>query len=644
MTRSLSIFTFVIAALCTVLVLAPAKSAAQSAPPMADHPRGGGPQNMPTPAPNLPGVYEPPSPSSLFPPGLFGLFGLPNSVGGSGPSNSSSPQQASPFLAVPSCYSAAASAEANLQCYLFPNGVPSLSSTAADGLFGPLESMASTINATVGQWADELFIALVVLELTYSVAYNLLNSSTDLPHMFGSLCTKVIIYNAAYWVFVRNGFAIAVLIVTSFSSIGTNLMGSIYASQQQYNQGQYDPNTGIQVTNGLSAAQPPSDPIGVLALGFATALPDFVVAQGLSLVPDEVLGTGVTEAANASVQAGILGGFITLSAYAFMAGTLAIVLVEAYIVLSVGIIVTGFLGSRWTQQIGQNYFSYAVTVGVKLMMVYVCLAIVNPLSPEIAALGAVPLVGGAASAALAFMLGMVCWNAPNFAASILMGTSRVNFSNYMASASSMLFGAGVLAMNKPYAWGRGRQRPINSFPDFAQRAFYKLKGTPYQEWAPPQRATPVGTPQTQRPALQRSQSAPAALGGGVDSASPQALQRSDSAEFNGSAFPDSNAAQPIDTTQAGPSATPPPREAFRAPIAYPAAFTPPGVWAKELRKVLQEELSGDVTNGPRDKSYQKFGMPLFEASRVFGNVAAKDNSDSGVTDSSSIPINLRAGN
>ena len=118
------------------------------------------------------------------------------------------------------------------------------------------------------------------------------------------------------------------------------------------------------------------------------------VANGNGLTPSALIGFGWTLAANiiASVSVpgggfmaavenlgvmivGGLCGIIIIVAYGLMAVTLLMTLIEAYIVIGACAVMLGFLGSSWTTNWGEKYVSYAVTVGIKLMVAYLVLGI-----------------------------------------------------------------------------------------------------------------------------------------------------------------------------------------------------------------------------------------------------------------------------
>ena len=64
-----------------------------------------------------------------------------------------------------------------------------------------------------------------------------------------------------------------------------------------------------------------------------------------------------------------LAAVFTLIAFVIIAAQMLIILIESYIVLGAGAVMLGFLGSRWTTTFGEKYYGYAVSIGIKLMVI-----------------------------------------------------------------------------------------------------------------------------------------------------------------------------------------------------------------------------------------------------------------------------------
>jgi type IV secretion system protein TrbL len=108
----------------------------------------------------------------------------------------------------------------------------------------------------------------------------------------------------------------------------------------------------------------------------AAALSANGVAAGLA--PSDIFDTGVNIAAKMlealSVTAPVQSLFVVLAAliilfcFALIAAAIILALVESFIVLSGGVLLMGFGGSRWTKDFALKTLIYAVSVGAKLFV------------------------------------------------------------------------------------------------------------------------------------------------------------------------------------------------------------------------------------------------------------------------------------
>ncbi len=166
-------------------------------------------------------------------------------------------------------------------------------------------------------------------------------------------------------------------------------------------------------------------------------------ASGLpSLAPTDVLVRGLNIAGNllsGAANSGWMGSFGTALALVFAAllaflaflgltVQLVVTLVESYLVVGAGFIFLGFGGSRWTAPYVERYIAFAVSTGVKVMVLYLLLgagmALTNTWETAATAVpaSASPAVDALDISASAVILLMICWNAPKLAASMLGGS------------------------------------------------------------------------------------------------------------------------------------------------------------------------------------------------------------------------------
>lgn len=185
-------------------------------------------------------------------------------------------------------------------------------------------------------------------------------------------------------------------------------------------------------------------------------------ASGLpSLAPTDVLVRGLNIAGNllnGAANSGWMGSFGTalalvfaalLAFLAFLGLTIQLVvtLVESYLVVGAGFIFLGFGGSRWTAPYVERFIAFAVSTGVKVMVLYLLLgagmALTNTWEGAATAVpsSASPAVDALDIAASAVILLMICWNAPKLAASILGGSPSFTGGDAVGTAGGLAQGA-----------------------------------------------------------------------------------------------------------------------------------------------------------------------------------------------------------
>lgn len=188
-------------------------------------------------------------------------------------------------------------------------------------------------------------------------------------------------------------------------------------------------------------------------------------ASGLpALAPTDVLVRGLNIAGNllsGAASSGWMGNFGTALALVFAAllaflaflgltVQLVVTLIESYLVVGAGFIFLGFGGSRWTAPYVERYIAFAVSTGVKVMVLYLLLgagmaltgtweaaATAVPASTE-------PAIDALDIAASAVLLLMICWNAPKLCAGILGGSPAFTGGDAVGTAGGLVQGALVV--------------------------------------------------------------------------------------------------------------------------------------------------------------------------------------------------------
>ena len=147
----------------------------------------------------------------------------------------------------------------------------------------------------------------------------------------------------------------------------------------------------------------------------------------------------------------VLTSLLLYLGFGLVALQLMMTLMEMYMVLGIGSVMLGFLGSRWTVQLGERYASYAASVGVKLLTTYGVSAVMVHMAqqdaswlqqltagqvlsmPAMMALGTSGLLGG-----------IMALTIPSVAGSIMGGAASLGLS-HLTAAGGGIASAGAAA-------------------------------------------------------------------------------------------------------------------------------------------------------------------------------------------------------
>lgn len=179
-----------------------------------------------------------------------------------------------------------------------------------------------------------------------------------------------------------------------------------------------------------------------------------VSARMLSTIPDSA---NPFKELFFSIIAG-LSALMIIIGYGVIALQLAITLIEMYLVIGAGALMLGFMGSRWTMSFGERYLGYAISTGVKLLMIYLIAAFGDTLTTAIISnLTTMAAVRGSDGLAPTDMLGLggaslmfgaAGYLVPGIAGSMLNGSPSMSMSNVSAAgkgAASMPVSAALSA-------------------------------------------------------------------------------------------------------------------------------------------------------------------------------------------------------
>src|SRR6202521_2032161 len=141
-------------------------------------------------------------------------------------------------------------------------------------------------------------------------------------------------------------------------------------------------------------------------------------------------------------------------AYLAIAIQFVVAMVESYLVIGAGVIFLGFGGSRWTAAYVERYIAYAVSVGMKILVLYLLVGAGMTVSQgwiqvaQNAATSADPARTGFDLAAAAVMFLCVCWMSPKISSAMLGGVASMSGGDLAGVGMGVglaAVGAGVVA-------------------------------------------------------------------------------------------------------------------------------------------------------------------------------------------------------
>ena len=287
-----------------------------------------------------------------------------------------------------------------------------------------LVSLAGQFKAATTGWmttaigyAKDIFGSLAVLEFVWSGAQYALRKN-DLSEFITSAFLKILSLSFFFFVLIDMAPTFIPDILNSFLDIGTSIAGVPQIS--------------------------PASPGTFVDLGIQTVVQLFNGLGKMSLGNEIGALFPVT-----------LAAIFILVAFVIIAAQILITLIESYIVVGAGAVMLGFLGSRWTTTFGEKYYGYAVSIGIKLMVIELIaglgLKMAGVWLTELMAAHGVQLsmyfdiaMGSVLFAALAIMV-------PSLAGSFMNGSPSLSLGN-MGAAGAAVAG-GVVAAGAGAAMG-----------------------------------------------------------------------------------------------------------------------------------------------------------------------------------------------
>lgn len=300
---------------------------------------------------------------------------------------------------------------------------------------GMMDTLVSQVQSASGGWmstalgyATNLFFGLAAIEFAWSAIQLTLKKSELSEIMVGTLF-KVMSLSFFAMVLIKAPEWIPA-IVNSFKAAGAGVGGSTVLSPSAV----FD--QGLQVAASLMQFSNDAEPsTGSMIINTLTNS-----------------GQGLGKFMLSSIIIGVASVFIILG-YGLIAVQLLITLVESYLIIGGGALMLGFSGSRWTHNLSEKYFGYAISIGVKLFTIYLIIGFGDSFTqalkdtiaaayaahPEGPSFGDYLGVGGAS-----LFYGVTGYMAPGLAGSMLNGTVAMSLQS-AGTAAGMVGGAPVAA-------------------------------------------------------------------------------------------------------------------------------------------------------------------------------------------------------
>lgn len=193
--------------------------------------------------------------------------------------------------------------------------------------------------------------------------------------------------------------------------------------------------------------------VGQTASGVPGLSPSNILARGLEITGDLLVGAAQSGwlAAFGTALCMVFAALLSFLAFLGLCIQFVVATVESYLVIGAGFLFLGFGGSRWTAPYVERYIAYAVSAGVKIMLIYLLIGAGYILSKgwvtaaQNIAFSTQPATDALDIAAAAVIFLMICWNAPKLAAAILGGSPALTGGDAVATGGALLGGAVAVA-------------------------------------------------------------------------------------------------------------------------------------------------------------------------------------------------------
>jgi type IV secretion system protein TrbL len=256
--------------------------------------------------------------------------------------------------------------------------------------------------------ANALFALLALIDFAWSAAVMVLEKQ-DFQSWAAAIVRKMMTIGIFYGLLVYGRVWIPA-IVDSFEMLGQNAAGT----------GPLDP--GGVFTRGLNLA-------GALIDGASTSGIFTNFGGSLALVVAAVM---------------------CLLAFCLITIQFVMTMVESYILVAAAFIFLGFGGSRWSQSYVERYIALAVSIGVKIMLLYLLISTGMNVSlgwltqAEAVATSSQPATDAFSIMGASLIFAALCWHIPKLLAGVLGGSPSLSGSDVVSTVGTMVGAAAVV--------------------------------------------------------------------------------------------------------------------------------------------------------------------------------------------------------
>ena len=306
--------------------------------------------------------------------------------------------------------------------------VPDLAFATTSGTSTIMKAFAGAASnwySTLLGIAKGIFYVLFGLDFVYLVTQWLIGGK-DVHEVFTSFIKKLMTIGVFYSILINANFLIGG-VINGFQNAGIQAEGKPHLGIP------WILDTGLNIL--ITCVE---GPISSASKGGAVKfLWDTVTSDGTTVI-STVIGALV----------GMVVGIIAILALIYLALEYIGVQLEATFVASIGVIMLGFSGSRWTVQHAEGYLKYALSVGVRYLVLTIYIAFVELSAPNIInnLLAGVKQAGGtnilttldAYGEVLIFVI-LIAWLAkklPSIAASVMSGSSSLSGGDLVGAAAA----------------------------------------------------------------------------------------------------------------------------------------------------------------------------------------------------------------